>query len=56
MPEILSTLLILALIACALFFSIRKLWRDKRSGKSCCGGSCSGCSRCSEKSTKEKTR
>lgn len=56
MPEILSTLLILALIACALFFSIRKLWRDKRSGKSCCGGSCSGCSHCSEKSAKEKTR
>lgn len=58
MPEILSTLLILALIACALFFSIRKLWRDKKSGKSCCGGyqGCSGCSRCSEKSAKEKTR
>lgn len=52
MPEILSTLLIVLLIGCALFFSIRKLWKDKKNGKTCCGGGCAGCCRCSEKKEK----
>lgn len=53
MPEILSTVLLCALIALALFLSIRKLWKDKKSGKTCCGGGCSGCCGC-ESRIKEK--
>ncbi len=54
MPAILSTLVICLLLAAALFFSIRKLWRDKKSGKSCCGGSCSCCSGCGSERKKGK--
>ncbi len=46
MPAILSTIVICLLLAAALFFSIRKLWRDKKAGKTCCGGGCSACSGC----------
>jgi len=54
MPEILSTVLLCALIVCALFLSIRKLWKDKKSGKTCCGGGCSGCCGCDQKKGKDK--
>lgn len=49
MPEILSTAVICAVIAAAVFFSARKLWRDKKSGKTCCGGSCGCCQGCGKK-------
>lgn len=45
MGEILSTAVICLLLLAALFFSVRKLWRDKKSGKTCCGG-CSACAEC----------
>lgn len=50
--EIISTLVILLLIGLALFFSLRKLWRDKKNGKTCCGGGCDGCCGCGKKSGK----
>lgn len=50
MPEILSTIFLCGLILAALFFSIRKLVRDKRAGKGCCGcGSCPAASQCKKK-------
>lgn len=54
MPEILSTVLLCALIACALFFSIRKLWKDKKSGKTCCGCGCDHCCRCESRINQNK--
>ena len=45
MPQVFSTVLLCILLAAALFFSVRKLWKDKKSGKSCCGGSCSAYSK-----------
>lgn len=53
MPEIISTVVICAVIAYAVFFSVRKLWRDKKAGKTCCGGSCNCCCGC-EKGKKSK--
>lgn len=46
MPQVLSTVIICLILAAALFFSVRKLWKDKKNGRSCCGGGCSGCSGC----------
>ena len=40
-------LLVIAAIAGAVFLAVRSMWRDHKSGGSCCGGSCSGCSGCS---------
>lgn len=56
MPQVFSTVLLCILLAAALFFSVRKLWKDKKSGKSCCGGSCSCCSGCSAYSKKSHTQ
>ncbi len=53
MPQILSTVLICLLIAAALFFSVRKLWRDKKNGKTCCGGGCDCCCECESRTEKK---
>ncbi len=50
--EIIVTAFICLLIGGAVFFSLRKLWRDRKNGKSCCG-SCEGCPGCS--ADKKKT-
>ncbi len=42
----LGTILIAIGLACAVALSIRAIIRDKRRGKSCCGGSCGQCSAC----------
>ena len=47
MPGIISTVIVGVVIALVVFLSVRKLWKDKKSGKSCCGGNCSCCSGCS---------
>ncbi len=54
MPAILSTIVICLLLAAGLFFSIRKLWRDKKAGKTCCGGNCSVCHMCRNRESIEK--
>lgn len=54
MTEIISTVVIAALILLAVWFSVRKLWRDKKSGKTCCGGGCNGCYGCEKKAYKPK--
>ncbi len=46
MPQFVSTGLICLLMAAAVFFAGRRLWRDKKQGKTCCGGSCDGCRGC----------
>ena len=41
-----ADVLILIAVACAALLAVRKIVRDRRSGKSCscgCGGSCAGC-------------
>lgn len=38
-------ILLILLIAAALFLALRKLLRDRRQGKGCCGA-CSACDRC----------
>ncbi len=48
MPEIISTVVICAVLACAVFFSVRKLWRDKKNGRTCCGGGCDCCCGCGD--------
>ena len=57
MPGIISTVVIGALIALVVFLSVRKLWRDKKSGRSCCGGSCQRCAGCgmSQKKMEKKS-
>ena len=37
--------LLILLIAAALFLALRKLFSDRRQGKGCCGA-CSACDRC----------
>ncbi len=41
-----STVVICALLLVAVFFAVRKLYHDRKAGKTCCGGDCPGCSRC----------
>lgn len=53
MIEIISTAVIIALILGAVVLSVRKLWKDKKNGKTCCGG-CSSCCGCEKKAYKPK--
>ncbi len=48
MIPILATIVVCLVLAAAVFFAGRRLWRDKKSGKSCCGN-CSGCCGCVKK-------
>lgn len=45
-----ATVIIGLIVAAALFLAARQLYKDKKSGKSSCGGSCAdcprGCGRC----------
>lgn len=38
-----STVIIGLIVALLLFLAGRKMYKDKRAGKSLCGGKCSGC-------------
>jgi len=38
-----STVIIALVVLAALFFAARKLFTDKKKGKSLCGGKCSSC-------------
>ena len=47
MEGIIATAVLVALLAAGVFFAARKLYRDKKAGRTCCGGSdCSCCSGC----------
>ena len=39
----LVNIVLIAVIALVCFFVIRGMLRDKKAGKSACGGSCAGC-------------
>lgn len=41
-----STVIIGLIVALLLFLAGRKMYKDKRAGKSLCGGKCSGCPNC----------
>ena len=41
-----ADIVIIAVILTAVFFVIRGMIRDKKAGKSSCGGSCAGCGAC----------
>ena len=42
----LADIVIIAAIALVVFFIVRGMIRDKKAGKSSCGGSCAGCGAC----------
>ena len=44
--DFMSTVIIGSIVGAALFFAGRKIYKDKRAGKSICGGKCSGCPNC----------
>ena len=47
MGEIIGTAIVVLLLAAGVFLAGRKLWRDKKNGRTCCGGSgCTCCSNC----------
>lgn len=39
----LGTIIVSILLAAALFFAMRKIYKDKKAGRSSCGYKCSGC-------------
>lgn len=41
-----ADVVIIAVIALVVFFVVRGMIRDKKAGKSSCGGSCAGCGAC----------
>ena len=41
-----STVIIGLIVAAGLFLAIRQMHKDKKAGKSLCGGKCSGCPNC----------
>ena len=41
-----STLIISIVLVAVLFLIGRKIYKDKRAGKSLCGGKCEGCPNC----------
>ena len=46
MPQsVLPTVIVLAVLACAVALAVRSLWKQRKAGGSCCGdcGSCPGC-------------
>lgn len=51
MPGILMTALLSGIVALWVSLSLRKLWKDKKSGRACCGGSCSACRGCASKAS-----
>ncbi|MCM1328237.1 MAG: FeoB-associated Cys-rich membrane protein [Ruminococcus sp.] len=38
-----ATLIVGLIVAAVIFLAARQLWKDKKSGKSSCGGNCSCC-------------
>lgn len=38
-----STLIVGLILAAVIFLAARQLYKDKKSGKSSCGGNCAGC-------------
>jgi len=38
--------LVIAALVGAVSLAVRSMWRDHKSGKSCCGGSCAACGKC----------
>ncbi len=44
--DYMSTVIIGLIVAVILFLAGRRLYKDKSSGRSSCGGSCSGCPNC----------
>ena len=55
-PEIIgliSTLSVALIIGVVLFLAGRKLWKDRKSGKSTCGGNCASCGCCCHKEKQE---
>ncbi len=46
LKENLATILVCLLLALIVFFIVRGMIRDRRAGKSSCGGNCAGCGIC----------
>lgn len=38
-----ATLIVGAAVSAVIFLAVRQLYRDKKNGKSSCGGNCAGC-------------
>ena len=41
-----ADIVIIAVLAAAVFFVVRGMIRDRKAGKPSCGGSCAGCGAC----------
>ena len=50
----LSTIVIIAAVILCLFLAVRKIIKDKKSGKCSCGENCTECSKNCEYNTKNK--
>lgn len=48
-----ATIIVGLIAAAVLFLAARQLYKDKKSGKSSCGGNCAGCPRACEKTVKK---
>lgn len=46
MPELLGNIIVLALLALAVFADVRSLLRKEKRGGCSCGGDCSRCNGC----------
>lgn len=46
MSGMISTALILAVLVLCVALAARKLYQDKKNGKTCCGGDCCKCKKC----------
>ena len=54
MGEIIGTAIVVLLLAAGVFLAGRKLWRDKKNGRTCCGGS--GCTCCANSNCKKEKK
>ena len=46
MPELIGNIIVLALLALAVYGAVRSLLRKEKKGGSSCGGDCSRCGGC----------
>lgn len=51
-----GSIIVFLLLCVIVFFVVRSMVLDRRSGKSACGGSCAGCSGCSGMTDEQRKR
>jgi len=51
-----GTLVVGAFVCGLVTIVVKGMIKDKKNGKTCCGGGCQGCTRCGENNKKQKLR